>query len=122
MIHRVTPTWRRTGPPLVVGRARDHRGEPNLGERVKAWQVEADQRHIFLGEGRLLGWLHRARFYKQREGGRSAPYFITEGAACAASRERDVHMPVVELTRPYPPRPPPESPIYPCCPDHYRGR
>ena len=117
MSNWTTPARRRTGPPLVVGRANDRRGEPNLGEWVKAWRVETDGRHIYLGEGRLLGWLHRARFYKQREGGRSAPYFIIEGAECAASRERDVRMPVVELTRPYPPRPPPESPIYPRCPE-----
>ena len=117
MSNGATPARRRTVPPLVVGRANDRRGEPNPGERIKAWRVEADQRHVYLGEGRLLGWLHRARFYKQRESGRSAPYFIIEGAVCAASRERDVRMPVVELTRPYPPRPPSESPIYPRCPE-----
>ena len=85
MSHRATPTWRRTGLPLVVGRADDRRGEPNVGERVKVWRVEVDKRHTYLGEGRLLGWLHRARFYEQHEGGRSAPYFIVEGAVSAAS-------------------------------------
>lgn len=117
MSHRATPTWRRTGPPLVVGRADEREGEPRVGERVKAWRVEVDKRHIYLGEGWLLGWLHRARFHEQHEGGRSAPYFIIEGAVSAASRERDVRMPVVELTRPYPPGPPPQSPVYPRCPE-----
>ena len=117
MSHRATPTWRRTGPPLVVGRAHDRRGEPNLGERVKVWRVEVDKRHIYLGEGRLRGWLHRARFYEQHEGRRTAPYFIVESAVSAASRDRDVRMPVAELTRPYPPRPPPESPVYPHYPE-----
>ena len=36
---------------------------------------------------------------------------------CPASHEWDLRMPVVELTRPYPPRPPPESPVYPRCPE-----
>ena len=117
MSHRATPTWRRTGPPLVVGRADGRRGGPNLGERVKVWRVEVDRRHIYLGEGRLLGWLHRARFHEQHEGGGGAPYFIVEGAVSAASRERDLRMPVVELTRPYPPGPPPEFPVYPRCPE-----
>ena len=112
-----TPSWRRTGPPLVVARATERRGEPSVGEQVKAWRVEIDRRHIYLGEGRLLGWLHRARFYEQREGGRSAPYFIIEGAECSASHARDIRMPVVELTRPHPPGPPPEFPVYPRCPE-----
>ena len=117
MSNRATPAWRRKEPPLDVGRANGRRGEPTLGEWVKAWRVEIDKGYIYLGEGRLLGWLHRARVYKQREGGRSAPYFIIEGAKCPASRERDLRMPVVELTRPHPPRPPPQFPVYPRCPE-----
>lgn len=117
MSNRATTTGRRTRPTLVVGRADDRRGEPSPGERVKVWRVRTDHGHDYLGEGRLLGWLHRARVYKQLEAGRSPPYFIIEGAMCPASRGRDLRMPVIEMIRPYPSGPPPEFPVYPRCPE-----
>ena len=104
-------------PALFVEAASGHPEEPGLGERVLLWQVETDGRQTWLGEGRLLGWLHRSRLYAQREARYSAPYFVIEDLARPARHHRDCRMPVVQLTRPNPPGPPPEVPVYPRCPD-----
>ena len=60
---------------------------------------------------------HRGQSHEPAGDSLLAPYFIIEGAECSASHARGVRMPVVELTRPYPPGPPPESPVYPRCPE-----
>ena len=108
---------RRTVSPLVVHGLECYGAEPGPGEIVEVWRVESDDRMVYLGEGRLVAWLQRLRVYERREDQRSAPYFVIEGSKRKASRERDIRMPVVELVWPDPPGRPPETPVYPRCPD-----
>ena len=108
---------RRTGSSLVVHGLESDEAEPGPGEIVEVWRVESGDRMDYLGKGRLVAWLRRLRVYEQREDQRSAPYFVVEGSKCKASRERDIHLPVVELAWPDPPRRPPETPVYPRCPE-----
>lgn len=87
------------------------------GDVVQVWRRERDGYETYLGEGRLAGWLQRLRVYEQRGEGYSPPYFVIGNTQPKATRNRDVRMPVVELVWPEPTVRPPETPIYPKCPD-----